>query len=316
MLVDILPELSVNHRASHCAAGLHTSAQLMSYGHEAFDYTGMPNIYGPGVHSIYGNGDPKAKRANRSGGGLHVQQDEDEWGQMASVSALPLSCGAPVVAQRAYEAVPICPLPHAMLCARLAAEGKSAGKRKASPTTTKPSREAEPGQENNGKIGHTSRLTNSQALMPTKVALKAPLQNPALMAPQMMSLTPGAPKPASEGRATSARKKAKQKTYGTKREVWKGIAKRTRYGLTKSDLTPSKTGKIVSKRQKQIGEELYKKFGRSWKLGCLKALGMNRLPLQSYVKKGTPEYRQAKQLMLHESQPTLRQLSIKESMVK
>lgn len=41
------------------------------------------------------------------------------------------------------------------------------------------------------------------------------------------------------------------KTTGTRQEVWDGAASRTRGGLTKSDLTQSRTGGIVSKRMSE-----------------------------------------------------------------
>jgi len=45
-------------------------------------------------------------------------------------------------------------------------------------------------------------------------------------------------------------------TFGTKKEVYHGKAKKTRGGLTKSDLTLSKHGKVVSKKMQQRGKTL------------------------------------------------------------
>ena len=108
-----------------------------------------------------------------------------------------------------------------------------------------------------------------------------------------------------EERAKSVKRKAllpkktkpMKKKFGTKVEVWQGTAERTRRGLTKKDLSRGKTGKIVSKLQQQNGHKLLEKYGKAWKLAAVKALAVNRLPISDYIRKGTPEYRQAMQLM-------------------
>jgi hypothetical protein len=51
------------------------------------------------------------------------------------------------------------------------------------------------------------------------------------------------------------------KTVGTKKDVWEGKALRTSGGLTKSKLTLSKTGKVVSKAKQALGKQQYAKFG-------------------------------------------------------
>jgi len=51
------------------------------------------------------------------------------------------------------------------------------------------------------------------------------------------------------------------KIIGTKSEVWRGAAVKTRGGLTKKDLTISRSsGKIVSKKQQRRGHALAKMF--------------------------------------------------------
>ena len=42
---------------------------------------------------------------------------------------------------------------------------------------------------------------------------------------------------------------------GSKRDVWIGTAQRTAGGLSKSDLVKSKKGKIVSKKQHELGKK-------------------------------------------------------------
>lgn len=51
------------------------------------------------------------------------------------------------------------------------------------------------------------------------------------------------------------------KTVGTKKEVWDGKAMHTSGGLTKSKLTLSKVGKVVSKAKQALGKQQYAKFG-------------------------------------------------------
>ena len=50
------------------------------------------------------------------------------------------------------------------------------------------------------------------------------------------------------------------KTIGTKKDVWEGKALHTSGGLTKSKLTLSKTGKVVSKAKQALGKQQYAKF--------------------------------------------------------
>jgi hypothetical protein len=50
----------------------------------------------------------------------------------------------------------------------------------------------------------------------------------------------------------------KVKAKGTAVEVWNGLAKHTSGGLTKSDLTQNKRGKIVSKKRQAAALKMIK----------------------------------------------------------
>ena len=52
-----------------------------------------------------------------------------------------------------------------------------------------------------------------------------------------------------------------ERRYGTRDEVWGGVAEKTRGGLTKDSLTLSRTGRIVSKLKSEQAREAYKKYG-------------------------------------------------------
>ena len=45
------------------------------------------------------------------------------------------------------------------------------------------------------------------------------------------------------------------KKYGTRLEVWKGVAAQTRYGLTRKKLSLSKKGKVVSKVKASLAKK-------------------------------------------------------------
>ena len=51
------------------------------------------------------------------------------------------------------------------------------------------------------------------------------------------------------------------KRYGTRADVFEGLAEKTRGGLTRDDLVLSKTGKIVSKKKSEAARAAYEKFG-------------------------------------------------------
>ena len=50
------------------------------------------------------------------------------------------------------------------------------------------------------------------------------------------------------------------KTVGSMLEVWRGTSQKTAGGLNKKDLTLSKSGKVVSKKQQQAGFRLAKSY--------------------------------------------------------
>ena len=56
------------------------------------------------------------------------------------------------------------------------------------------------------------------------------------------------------------------KRYGTRNDVFEGLAEKTRGGLTKDDLMLSKTGKIVSKKKSLAAKASYEKYGFSKRL--------------------------------------------------
>jgi hypothetical protein len=48
-----------------------------------------------------------------------------------------------------------------------------------------------------------------------------------------------------------------ERLYGTRSEVWEGIAKQTRGRLTKDKLILSRSGRIVSKRKSEMAKKTY-----------------------------------------------------------
>ena len=56
------------------------------------------------------------------------------------------------------------------------------------------------------------------------------------------------------------------KRYGTRNDVFEGLAEKTRGGLTRDDLMLSKTGKIVSKKKSLAAKASYEKYGFSKRL--------------------------------------------------
>jgi len=63
--------------------------------------------------------------------------------------------------------------------------------------------------------------------------------------------------------------KAAKTIVGTKLQVWHGTADRTAGGLTRTDLTKNKRGKVVSRKQSQAGKKAIMR---------LKQLGYNTEP--------------------------------------
>ena len=56
-------------------------------------------------------------------------------------------------------------------------------------------------------------------------------------------------------------KKVFERRYGTRDEVWSGIAEKPRGNLTRDKLTLSRTGRLVSKIKSEQARENYKKYG-------------------------------------------------------
>merc|ERR1719263_2271810 len=77
--------------------------------------------------------------------------------------------------------------------------------------------------------------------------------------------------------------------------VFRGTKAKTTGGLSKSDLTKNKNGKIVSKKQSAQGKKAYAHI-KGWVVAVQKA--KKALGVKGFVaiKKGTPLYKKAKEL--------------------
>merc|ERR1711988_1053913 len=77
--------------------------------------------------------------------------------------------------------------------------------------------------------------------------------------------------------------------------VFRGTKAKTSSGLSKSDLTKNKNGKIVSKKQSANGKKAYANI-KGWTVALQKA--RKALGVKGFVavKKGTPLYKKAKEL--------------------
>merc|ERR1712098_72136 len=64
--------------------------------------------------------------------------------------------------------------------------------------------------------------------------------------------------------AMRRRKAMKVSVRGKKWQVYKGTKAKSAGGLTKADLTRSKTGKIVSKKKSAFGKKQYSKYLAKW----------------------------------------------------
>merc|ERR1711937_375259 len=104
------------------------------------------------------------------------------------------------------------------------------------------------------------------------------------------------------GKAMKAMKAMKKKFVSkiakgmkAKYVVFSGTKAKTSTGLTKSDLTKSKSGKIVSKKKSVLGKKLYAQI-KGWTVAVQKA--RKALGVKGFVavKKGTPLYNKAKEL--------------------
>merc|ERR1712100_713727 len=80
-----------------------------------------------------------------------------------------------------------------------------------------------------------------------------------------------------------------------KGSVFRGTKERTSGGLKKSDLTRSKSGKIVSKKSSAAGKKAYKHI-KGWTIAVTKA--RKALGVKGFVavKKGSALYKKAKEL--------------------
>ena len=56
-------------------------------------------------------------------------------------------------------------------------------------------------------------------------------------------------------------KKKFERRYGTRDEVWSGVAEKTRGNLTRDKLTLSRPGRLVSKIKSEQARMNYRKFG-------------------------------------------------------
>merc|ERR1712086_208867 len=76
-----------------------------------------------------------------------------------------------------------------------------------------------------------------------------------------------------------------------KRHAFAGKIAKTATGLKKSDLVKNKHGKVVSKKMSAKGK------ANSWIIACNKARAALKIKGFSLIKKGTPLYKKAKELM-------------------
>merc|ERR1712087_1050832 len=85
---------------------------------------------------------------------------------------------------------------------------------------------------------------------------------------------------------------------GSYRKVWNGTAKFTKGGLVKADLMENARGKVVSKKQFQMGKELMKKNG-GWTSAVMQArkeLGITGFCTINRGAQGVALYKRAKEL--------------------
>merc|ERR1711935_577757 len=96
-------------------------------------------------------------------------------------------------------------------------------------------------------------------------------------------------------KAMKAMKKKRVSKVGRKFSVFKGSKAKTVGGLTKSDLTKNKNGKIVSKKSSAHGKKAYANI-KGWTVAVQKA--KKALGVKGFIaiKKGTPLYKKAKEL--------------------
>merc|ERR1711994_943998 len=105
----------------------------------------------------------------------------------------------------------------------------------------------------------------------------------------------GAPKRAARKARRKAKKDTKKGQTGSMRQVWNGSKTYTKGGLTKSQLTMNKRGKVVSEKMASRGRSIYKSSGLAkWSKAMQKA--RKELGIKGFVacKKGTKLYKLAK----------------------
>ena len=94
--------------------------------------------------------------------------------------------------------------------------------------------------------------------------------------------------------AMKAMKAMKKKPISAKlarRHVFAGKIDKTKTGLKASDLKMSKTGRIVSKKRSALGKK------NSWIVAVNKARAFLKIKGFTMIKKGTPLYKKAKELL-------------------
>merc|ERR1711977_86643 len=109
---------------------------------------------------------------------------------------------------------------------------------------------------------------------------------PAVMAKAMKAMKAGVAM-----KAMRAMKKKAISARAAKHRVFKGLLEKTQSGLTKSDYMVNKRGKVVSKKQHALG------LKRPWMVAVMAARKELKIKGMAMVKKGTPLYKKAKELM-------------------
>merc|ERR1711939_208068 len=92
-------------------------------------------------------------------------------------------------------------------------------------------------------------------------------------------------------KAMKAMKKKAVSIRAQKHRVFKGLMDKTTSGLKKSDYIVNKRGKVVSKKQHALG------LKRPWMVAVMAARKELKIKGMAMVKKGTPLYKKAKELM-------------------
>lgn len=106
-------------------------------------------------------------------------------------------------------------------------------------------------------------------------------------------------------RSTTVMKAVKSSSIGSRSQVLKGQKLKTKGGMRASDLIKNKDGKVVSKKLHLNGKQKYELNLAKWVNACSKA--RKELGLIGFVavKKGTPFYNLAKELMSSCAEPAL-----------